>query len=285
MLWKLHCGTASHALNYFIQTFLHAGVHPKESLVRFKAPSLRYTIKDGPSLGLFLDIPLLPCVMEVLKTWDCRTVPPHLQMRWTLGKTWCWAWTVVVLNPPALHSPPGHGSERSSIVLSNSLLAAMHKGWSQFSDFHILRSPELLSYTYTFKGQLYYVAQMRCRVTIHSAVGNEGRTSTPALVASRSALPPASRIYWGVGVYLSPDYVGTWQMSKGAALPCSQLRGWFTSPVVLPRRGAGPTFPSAAAGKGKGQLPCPTQVAGSRLKVWGGWGVRGRVPSFTLISA
>lgn len=66
--YELHCGTVSHALNPFIQTFLHAGVHPKESLVRFKAPSLRYTIKDGPSQRFFLDIPLLPCIMEILKT-------------------------------------------------------------------------------------------------------------------------------------------------------------------------------------------------------------------------
>lgn len=35
--------------------------------------------------------------------------------------------------------------------------------------------------------------------------------------------------------------------------------------AVLPRRGVGPTFPSAAVGEGEGQLPRSPLVAGTRV--------------------
>ena len=40
-----------------------------------EAPGLGYTIDTGPSLGLFLDILLLPCVVQLLWPWVLRTDP------------------------------------------------------------------------------------------------------------------------------------------------------------------------------------------------------------------
>ena len=52
----------------------------KDSLFWFKAPDLRYTTAAGSSLGLFLNTPLLSCVVEILKPWDQRTdTPPNPQ--------------------------------------------------------------------------------------------------------------------------------------------------------------------------------------------------------------
>ena len=69
-------------MNPFIHTSLHAGVPRKESLVWFEAPGLCYTINAGPSLGLSLDILLLPCVVKILQSWVHRTdtlLLPQLQ--------------------------------------------------------------------------------------------------------------------------------------------------------------------------------------------------------------
>ena len=58
-------------------------------IVWFKASGFYYTVDAGPSLGLFLDSLLLPCVMEILQLWVCRTDPfmysSILLMGWVLG--------------------------------------------------------------------------------------------------------------------------------------------------------------------------------------------------------
>lgn len=47
-------------------------------MVWFKVPGLCCTINTGPSMGLFLDIPLLACVVEILQPWVHRTDIPTL---------------------------------------------------------------------------------------------------------------------------------------------------------------------------------------------------------------
>lgn len=70
----------------FIHTFLHAGVYKKkkESLVWLEAPDLCCTLDIGPSLGLFLDMLLLPCVVEIRQFPVNRPVNP-CPTGWMLG--------------------------------------------------------------------------------------------------------------------------------------------------------------------------------------------------------
>ena len=66
---------ACHSVPYGIcsvYTSLLAHVHSNNSLVWFKASGFCYPIKTGCSLGLLLDILLLPCVMGILYFWICR---------------------------------------------------------------------------------------------------------------------------------------------------------------------------------------------------------------------
>ena len=44
-------------------------------MVWFQASGFCYTINTGSSPELFLDILPLPCVMELLQLWFCRTLP------------------------------------------------------------------------------------------------------------------------------------------------------------------------------------------------------------------
>lgn len=62
---NLHCDTVSHVVNPTIQASLHAGIRCKDSLIWSEDPGLSYTKVTGPSLGLFRDVPLLPCVVEI----------------------------------------------------------------------------------------------------------------------------------------------------------------------------------------------------------------------------
>ncbi|KAL6092449.1 hypothetical protein STEG23_022795, partial [Scotinomys teguina] len=50
---------------------LLASVHCKESWVWFEASGFCCTMDAGPSLGLLLDILLLPCVVGILQLWIC----------------------------------------------------------------------------------------------------------------------------------------------------------------------------------------------------------------------
>jgi hypothetical protein len=58
-----------HTVYSFIYTSFLANVHCNEFLVWFKASGFCYTINIGSSLGLLLDILLLPCIMEILQLW------------------------------------------------------------------------------------------------------------------------------------------------------------------------------------------------------------------------
>jgi hypothetical protein len=131
----------------FVQTVLLANAHCHESLVCFKASGFCYTINTGSSPGLLSDILLLPCVMEFLKLWICRTGPfarsSSSQMRWTLGwansKPWIWVWVVAeLISLPALSllpMPPrpalSHcpGEEQGQLYQEHSL----SKEWGQLS--------------------------------------------------------------------------------------------------------------------------------------------------------
>ena len=61
------CSTVSHTVNLFVHTSLLASVHCKESLVCLDVFRFYYTINAGSSLGLFLGILLLLCVMDILQ--------------------------------------------------------------------------------------------------------------------------------------------------------------------------------------------------------------------------
>lgn len=81
-LWKLQCDIGSQAVNPFIHSSFHAGVHHKESLVWFQALSLCYTKDTEPSLNLFLDTSLLPCVMEIMQPWTTEPCSLHPNTYW-----------------------------------------------------------------------------------------------------------------------------------------------------------------------------------------------------------
>lgn len=61
------CDTVSHRVNSFIHISLLASVHCKASLVLFEISGICYAVSSGPSLGLVLDILLLPCAVEILQ--------------------------------------------------------------------------------------------------------------------------------------------------------------------------------------------------------------------------
>lgn len=77
--WKSQCNSEL-LRNPFIHIILHAGVDRKESLFWFEARGLCCTIDNEPSLGLFLDNRLLPCVMEILQPWVYRADPTLTQL-------------------------------------------------------------------------------------------------------------------------------------------------------------------------------------------------------------
>jgi hypothetical protein len=67
------CHSVCHMVHPFVSTFYLANVCCNQSLVWFEASGFCYTINPGSSLGLFSDILLLPCVMEILEVWICQT--------------------------------------------------------------------------------------------------------------------------------------------------------------------------------------------------------------------
>lgn len=97
------------------------------------------------TLGLFLDIPLLLCVMEILQPWAHRNPPPHntpLLQQITDGvdigvgqhliMVKLQGWSAHQLSPVFT---PG---ERSCTELASSPLIVMNRRWDQFSCFHTL---------------------------------------------------------------------------------------------------------------------------------------------------
>lgn len=71
-----HGESLSKALYPYMFTCRHLSHTHKKSLVWFKALGLCCTTDGAPSLGFFLDSPLVPCVMEILLLWIHRTVSP-----------------------------------------------------------------------------------------------------------------------------------------------------------------------------------------------------------------
>ena len=90
------------------------------------------------------------------------------------------------------------------------------------------------------------------------SVGSAALVIPPALPCSHHQGEPSCT------ALVSSPLAGRMRMSKGQGqLPCFQALSLGSSEhkvrassTVLPRKGAGATFPSAAAGKGEGQLPC-----------------------------
>lgn len=56
-------------------------MHCNDSLVWFEAFGICYNIYSESSQGPFSNILLLPCVMEILKLWFCRTGPIYAQQQ------------------------------------------------------------------------------------------------------------------------------------------------------------------------------------------------------------
>lgn len=117
----------------------------------------------GPP-GIFLENPLLLCVGKTLQPWVHRTdTPPHAPA----GHRWggCWSGPThspvsgtgyLQLSLPVLPCLLHQGGLHS-LALASSPLAVMSKGQAQSSTLRIVL-PQL-----HFQGQLYCVAQGRCR--------------------------------------------------------------------------------------------------------------------------
>ena len=74
--WKLWCVTWCHTAYPSVHTSLLANAHRNGSLVWLEASGFCYTVNTGSSLGLLLDILLLPSIsMETLQLYLCRTGP------------------------------------------------------------------------------------------------------------------------------------------------------------------------------------------------------------------
>jgi hypothetical protein len=73
LLWKLSCVTLCTTKYHVVYISLLTSVHCHESLIWFKASGFSYIIHTGSSLGLLLVNLFLPCAMEILRFWSCRT--------------------------------------------------------------------------------------------------------------------------------------------------------------------------------------------------------------------
>jgi hypothetical protein len=99
-----HCRSYSVSQYTLCPLFFASTCLSQWSLVWSEASGFCYTISTGSSPGLFWDILLLPCVMEILQRWICRVVSfmclssllmEHLQMLvWANSKPWICAWMV-----------------------------------------------------------------------------------------------------------------------------------------------------------------------------------------------
>ena len=166
MSWKLQCDTVSHTVTPFIHLSLLASVHCRVSLVWLEASGFYYTINAGPSLKLLLDILLLPFVVQTLQFWVCRTSPFTCSSRSQVGwddRVDAGVSQLIALVPglgscrigqltsaPCLH----HQGKLSTIAPACSALAVMSNCFSNLR----IGFP-----TPTPQGQLYCVAQVRCR--------------------------------------------------------------------------------------------------------------------------
>ena len=91
-----------------------------------EASGFCYTIENRPSLGLLLDILLLPCVMRILKLWIYRTSTFICSNRSWMG--WILGW--------ANYSPGSCGcrvGQPASIATARSPYAKRSKVWDLFS--------------------------------------------------------------------------------------------------------------------------------------------------------
>ena len=82
--------------------------HFNEALVWLKASGFCNTISTRYSWGLLSDIPLSPCVLEILQLEICRICPLTASQQFTNGvdvgwanpKLWIWAWVLAELLIP-----------------------------------------------------------------------------------------------------------------------------------------------------------------------------------------
>lgn len=92
---------------------------------------------------LLLCMLLLPCIMEILYLWICKSSPficsGNLFMRWATLISWFWAWVVAglvsLLAFPHCHLP----GELASSALASSVNVADSKEWSRFFCSHTFR--------------------------------------------------------------------------------------------------------------------------------------------------
>ena len=67
MEWKLWCCCLlNHTVYPLVNTPLLVSIHCIESLIWIKASDFGYAVESQLSLGLFLDILLLPCVLVIM---------------------------------------------------------------------------------------------------------------------------------------------------------------------------------------------------------------------------
>jgi hypothetical protein len=198
----------------FVHTSFRATIHCNESLVWVKASGFCYTVNTRSSPSLFLNIVLLPCVMELLQLWICRTflisssTPLH---RWGRG------WSEPSQNPtsgPAwqLNWSPCQLSHTSRVISSTGPASLPNASASKGEG-----SPTLMLLGPTcprphLQTQFYYAA-------------SQGQTHSLSAIHSKGQ---------GQLSVLTPIHTRT----------CS---------AVLLRRGAGPLL-TAAASEGQGQL-------------------------------
>lgn len=177
----------SHAGNPFIYILLPVGFYCKESLVWIKTPVLCCTNDAGPSLGLFLDIALLPCVLAILQSWvhmtDTTPVPlPTLQQitgRVNIGVdqhiTWFWAWIFAELI--SLSVLPILTTNVSSPTLPWQVHSFQSWGNKQLAGSVLWLSCPLswFSHTYTFKASSTVLLSQGVVATLLRAAADQGQ--------------------------------------------------------------------------------------------------------------
>jgi hypothetical protein len=134
------CRSVSHSMPFCQNSF--SCTHCHESLVWFEASGFCYN--TGSSLGLLSDAVLLPCVMELLQLWVCRT------LSWVPGAhSWHRCWGEPNQNPGS--GPrwwPCLSAYRVSCALvpGLALLGCPGKGtWGSRLDYLLTSSPAFLA--------------------------------------------------------------------------------------------------------------------------------------------
>lgn len=126
-LWRLKCVTVCPIVYTLCLHFFDCKYY---WLVVWYEASGFYSINTITLLGLLLDILLLPCVMEILKLWFCRTAPSHTSVVHRWGRYWGWQ---------TQNLGPGPGLRLSCLACSTSALSPSGlafpfcpvEGWSQ----------------------------------------------------------------------------------------------------------------------------------------------------------